>query len=64
MKITIKSVTEITTTYSADADMTFILKETTSAEGDPISTEVIGFYYGAPNEEDTKNYIGKLKAEY
>lgn len=64
MKITIKSITEIQTAYSKEADMTFILKETTSADGDPISTEVVGFYYGEPNEWDTRNYLGHLKAEY
>lgn len=64
MKITIKSITEIQTVYSPEADMTFILKETASADGDPISTEVAGFYYGAPNEQDTRDYLGHLKAEY
>lgn len=64
MNITIKAITEITTAYSSEADMTFILKETMSADGDPISTEVVGFYYGAPNEFDTRNYLGHLKAEY
>lgn len=64
MKLTIKSITEIQTAYSKEADMTFILKETTDADGDPISTEVIGFYYGEPNEQDTRNYLGHLKAEY
>lgn len=60
----IKSVSEIRTVYSASEDMTFILKEVTSANGDPISTEVVGFYYGEPNDEDIANYTGKLKAEY
>lgn len=64
MKIKIKSFTEIRTEYSASGDMTFILRETTSAEGDPISTEVVGFYYGEPNELETRHYIGRLKAEY
>lgn len=64
MQIKIKSITQIRTEYSASGDMTFILKETTNVEGDPISTEVVGFYYGAPNDENTKQYIGKLKADY
>ena len=64
MKITIKSITEIQTAYSPESDMTFILKETTSADGEPISTEVVGFYYGEPNERDTRNYLDHLKAEY
>lgn len=64
MKLKIKAITEIKTEYSASGDMTFILKEITSADGEPISTEVVGFYYGAPNAFDTRNYIGHLKAEY
>lgn len=50
--------------YSVSGDMTFILKETRDENGDPVSTEVVGFYYGEPNEESTAQYIGKLKAEY
>ena len=64
MNITIKAITEIQTAYSKEADMTFILKETTSSDGDPISTEVVGFYYGEPHEWNTRNYLGHLKAEY
>lgn len=64
MKIKIKSITEIRAVYAANEDMTFILKETTNPEGDPISTEVVGFYYGEPDDESTKHFIGKLKAEY
>lgn len=62
--MTIKAITEIRTEYSASGDMTFILRETTNANGDPVSTEVVGFYYGEPNDWDTRNYIGHLKAEY
>lgn len=48
----------ITTVYAEKDDMTFIIKETDN------STEVVGFYWGEPDEEATKNFIGKLKAEY
>lgn len=44
--------------------MTFILKETVDADGEPLSTEVVGFYYGSPNEADTQKFTGELKAEY
>lgn len=64
MQIKIKAITEIRTEYSASGDMTFILKEVTDQEGNPISTECVGWYYGTPNEEDTAQYMGKLKAEY
>lgn len=49
---------EIRTAYAEADDMTFIIKETET------STEVIGFYWGEPDEEATKKFIGKLKAEY
>ena len=29
-----------------------------------LSCELKGFYYGEPNEKDTKIYYGKLKAEF
>lgn len=56
--------TKIITEYSASGDMTFILKEEYNAEGDPLSTEVVGFYFGKPNEKDTEHFTGKLKAEF
>lgn len=56
--------TKIITEYSESGDMTFILKEEYNEEGNPITTEVVGFYYGAPNEKDTEYYTGKLKAVY
>lgn len=59
-----ENITEIRTVYSASEDITFILKETTNKGGDPVSTELVGFYYGTPNEDDTARYIGALKAEY
>lgn len=54
----------IFTAYAAETDMTFIMKEMLDSDGEVKSTEVIGWYYGGPDEEDTKNFIGKLKAEY
>lgn len=55
---------EIYSVYSADGDMTFIMEETTDRNGDYISTEVVGFYYGEPTEEDTKYFKGKRKAKF
>lgn len=51
--------------YSSISDMTFIMQDTLQ-EGtqDIISIEVVGFYFGEPNEELTKQYIGNLKAVY
>ena len=55
--------TEIITTYAPDTDITFILREEYEGE-EPVSTEVIGFYYGMPEVNLTNEYIGNLKAEY
>lgn len=61
----------IRTAYAEKEDMTFIIREScrkSLAYGmEEIvgeSTEVIGFYWGEPNEESTEKYIGKLKAGY
>lgn len=52
------------TVYSPEGDMTFIMVDTYDADGEPLATECVGWYYGAPNDEDTAAYTGKLKAEY
>lgn len=58
-------ITEIFTTYAPNTDMTFILRETYSdKEKEWVSTEVVGFYYGEPDDNSTQRFIGKLKASY
>ena len=58
-------VEEIVATYAPDMDMTFILRETYSDEQNIwISTEVVGFYYGEPNNDLTQQHVGQLKAVY
>lgn len=47
--------TKIYTTYAQDTDITFILQDLTSGNT-LLSTQVIGFYYGTPNAQDTKQY--------
>ena len=54
---------EIYTTYAPDTDITFIMCDTYDGE-DINSTEVVGFYYGGPDEKLTEMYIGKVKATY
>lgn len=51
------------TVYAPDADITFIMLDTFD-EDSIESTEVVGWYFGEPDEEATKLYTGKLKAEY
>lgn len=55
---------ELYSVYAQSADMTFIMEETTDKNGNYISTEVVGFYYGEPTEEDTQFFKGKRKAEF
>ena len=55
--------TRIASYYSPEADITFIMREIRSG-GDPVSSEVVGFYFGTPCEESTTQFIGKLKAEF
>lgn len=50
--------------YSSEGDMTFILEETFGENGELISTECKGFYYGEPTEADNQYFNGKLKATF
>lgn len=55
---------EVYTAYAAENDITFIMRDTFDMLGDPESTAVIGWYYGEPNEESTRQYAGDLIAYY
>lgn len=48
----------IYTVYAEKDDITFIMKESDH------NIEVVGFYFGEPDEEATKEYQGKLKADF
>lgn len=54
------------TAYSQDTDVTTIfLSRCLDAECEEvISTEVIGFYFGEPDESSTETFTGALKAEF
>ena len=56
--------TKLRTCYAQSDDMTFICREEYDADGNAISTEVVGFYYGEPEDELTKIYADNLRAEY
>jgi len=53
---------EINTSYCASSDMTFITETTFDWSGDPVSVEVVGFYFGEPDADSTLKYKGSLKA--
>ena len=55
---------EIYTAYAEQSDITFIMKDTLDHNGTPYKTEVIGWYYGEPDDESTRQYSGILTAEY
>ena len=55
--------TEYVTNYCSDSDMTYIMK--IEYIGNFMATqECVGWYHGEPNDIDTKNFNGKLKAEH
>ena len=54
----------IETVYVPEKDMTIIFEETTDDNDNPTSTEIKGFYYGSPSDDETKKFTGKLKATY
>ena len=59
------TVTEVFGAYNVDHDLTTIFKDTYRRANDTIvSTEVIGFYFGAPCEDDTEYHMGDLKVMY
>ena len=50
--------------YSEQGDITFLMEETYKGS-DPVKSEVVGFYYGKPNKEDTNYYkYGHTTAYY
>ena len=49
---------EVYTLYSQEGDITFIMEDKKN------KTSVVGFYFGEPNDEDTREFRGKLTAEF
>ena len=50
--------------YAPDYDITFVMEECCADDGEPISLEVKGFYYGEPTEHDNKTFYGDLIAHF
>jgi len=57
---------KVWTSYSKDTDVTTIfLSKCLDKECMEVKTvEVIGFYFGEPNDTDTETFKGELKAKY
>jgi hypothetical protein len=49
--------------YQESYDMTFIIVDTWE-DDEIVSTECVGWYFGAPNEEDNEYFTDKLKAGF
>ena len=56
--------TNIYTIYQEQHDITFIMQEEIHEEGYVCSLEVVGFYYGEPNDKCTELFRGSLKASF
>lgn len=56
--------TNIYTVYAETHDITFIMEDTFTNDGEPVSTEVKGFYYGEPCDDDTQTFYGDLIAHF
>ena len=56
--------TEIYGVYASDHDITFVMEEKFTDDGEPYSLEVKGFYYGEPTEAYNKVFYGDLIAHF
>lgn len=54
----------IETAYAERDDITFIMEYIETDNGEPIQTSVVGWYYGEPNDENTKHFYGKTIGTY
>ena len=54
--------TKVYTVYAEKDDITFIM--TVEKEGKKEKHTVTGFYYGEPNEKDTKTFMNDPTAEF
>lgn len=57
--------TEIYPVHNSRNDITFIMEDVYKGNDEYlVSTEIKGFYYGNPDEENNRKYYGKLKANF
>ena len=56
--------TEIYGIYQRNYDITFVMEEKFTNDDEPVSLEVVGFYYGEPDDELNKEFYGKTKARF
>ena len=55
---------EIYGVYALHDDITFVMEEKFTVDGEPYSLEVKGFYYGEPDEQCNKTFYGRQIAHF
>ena len=50
--------------YSKEYDITFIMEEISTDTNKLLSEEVVGWYYGKPTDDNTRDFIGSLYKDY
>ena len=56
--------TNIYPIYQEQHDITFIMQEEIHEDGYVCSLEVVGFYYGEPDDKYNELFLGSLKAQF
>lgn len=59
-----EKITETYAIYQKEYDVSIIFREEWNSCGDPVCKEVVGFYHGEPDPAATRQFTGKLRAEY
>ena len=55
---------EVVGAYVPGLDITVIVEDLYDDNGNPLSTEIKGFYYGEPSTQDNETFYGSLKATF
>ena len=56
--------TEIYGMYCKDYDMTFVIEDRYSADGQKLSTKVVGLYHGEPEDRLSLKFYGKTEIDH
>lgn len=59
----VSGTTKVYGVYAGSDDLTFIMEDVNNGDA-TVSTEVKGFYHGEPDDNNIKQFYGKLKAQY
>ena len=56
--------TEIYGMYCKEYDMTFVIEDRYSTDGQILSTRVVGLYHGEPEDELNLKFYGETEIDY